>query len=181
MSRSPNLLKPNRVPWIVAGVVGCLGLCLCITIAGGGLYVIAGTRLVQATTRNPRTPTILFPQGVPPGTAAVSGNIVTGAVMAKDTKGDTYDPVGITDSFAADQSVYHAIVTISSAPSGTRLKMVWLTGSGEEMGEYEITAEGSRNLDFTYEPEGGNLPVGNYQSILFLNGILNRTLNFSVK
>jgi hypothetical protein len=181
MSTSPNLQKPNHLPWIMAGVVGCLGLCLCITIVGGGLYVIAGTRQAPSTTGNLRTPTILSRQGVPPGTAAASGNIVTGAVMAKDTQGDTYDPVGITDSFTADQSVYHEVVTISGAPSGTRLKVVWLTGSGEEMGEYEITAEGSRNVDFTYEPEGGNLPVGSYQSILFLNGILNRTLNFSVK
>ncbi len=101
--------------------------------------------------------------------------------MARDTRGNDYEPVGITDSFAADQTVFHVVVTITNAPSGTRFKVIWLTGASEEMGEYEITSEGSRNLDFTYEPDGGTLPVGNYQLVIFQNGVLNRTLKFSVR
>lgn len=106
---------------------------------------------------------------------------ITNAVMAKDTKGDAFDPVGITDTFPADQSTFHAVVTIANATATSTFKVIWFTNTNSKMGEFELKSDGSRNLDFTFKPEGGKLPPGSYKVELYANGKLDRTLNFSVQ
>ena len=105
---------------------------------------------------------------------------ITNGVMARDVQGDNFDPVGITDSFPANTSVLHAVVTISNAPSDTAVKIIWLDSSNNSIGEYELKTEGSRNLDFAFKPNAGGLPSGNYKAEIYLNGKLDRTLNFAV-
>ena len=34
--------KPSRTPWIIAGVLGCLVVCLLIVVVGGGAYMLLG-------------------------------------------------------------------------------------------------------------------------------------------
>ena len=126
------------------------------------------------------TPTPVPPPTPQPTTPPQPVNIVTNAVMAKDVSGDNYDPVGITDSFPANQSVFHAVVTISGAPNNTKFKVVWLTSDSQQMGDFTITSGGSRNLDFTFKPNAGKLPAGNYKVEVYVNEALNRTLTFSV-
>jgi hypothetical protein len=81
-----------------------------------------GTFLASASTPTP----------APSPTIATPVNIITNGVMAKDVSGDTYDPVGITDSFPADQSIFHAVVTISGAPDDTNFQISWLTASNKD-------------------------------------------------
>ena len=107
-------------------------------------------------------------------------NVITNSVTAKGVSGDNFDPVGITDSFPADQSIFHAVVTISDAPDNTQFKVVWLTSDGSSMGDYTLNSSGSRNLDFTFKPNAGKLPAGKYKVEVYVNGALNRTLTFSV-
>jgi hypothetical protein len=115
-----------------------------------------------------------------PSTSPSTSSVITDAVMAADVQGDTYDPVGITDTFPADQGIFHCVVTISDAPADTNFKVVWLSDSGSQMGEYELAASSSRNLDFTFEPNGGALPAGSYRVEISVNGTLDRTVTFSV-
>lgn len=124
---------------------------------------------------NEPTPTAVV--AAPP---ASSGNLVVNAVTAKDVKGDTFDPVGITDSFAADQKTFHAIVSIKDAPANTKVRANWLTASNTKIGEFELASDGSRNLDFSFKPDAGSLPSGSYKVEIYVNGKLDRTLNFSV-
>lgn len=137
--------------------------------------------LAASPTATPIPTLTPVPTLVPPTGAPVVANIVTNAVTAKQVKGDTFDPTGITDSFPGDQSIFHAVVTISNAPANTRVKAVWFTAKNSPMGEYEITTEGSRNLDFTFKPDGGRLPGGDYAVEIYVNGKLDRTLKFSVQ
>lgn len=125
---------------------------------------------------------------VAPSPAGVTpASIITNAVMAQDVKGDTYEPVGITDTFGAEQAVFHAVVTVSNAPSGTVVKGVWIAvdvGSvappNTNMGETEMRTEGSRNLHITFKPSAGRLPPGTYKVDISVNDKLDRTLRFSV-
>ena len=52
MSTAPESLKPNRTPWIIAGVLGCLVICLLVAILAGGAYIFVGqskpTQVVQS-------------------------------------------------------------------------------------------------------------------------------------
>ena len=128
------------------------------------------------------TPTAVpLPTQPPQPTAAPQPtNIVVNGVMAKDVSGSNFDPVGITDSFPANQSIFHAVITIANAPDNTSFKIVWLDASNNQMASYQLNSSGSRNLDFTFKPNAGTLPAGDYQVELYVNGALNRTLKFSV-
>jgi len=108
------------------------------------------------------------------------GHVITNAVTAKDATGETFEPSGITDSFPANQNILHTIVTIKDAPKDTAVKATWLRPDNSKMGEFEIKSDGSRNLDFTFTPERGGLPPGDYQVAISLNGKIDRTLKFSV-
>jgi len=149
---------------------------LAITIIASSLLACSFGSLVASAP----TPTPVPTAAPQPTSPPQSVNIITNAVMAKDVSGDNYDPVGITDSFPADQSIFHAIVTISGAPDNTQFKVAWLAASNSSMGDYTLTSSGSRNLDFTFKPDAGNLPAGNYKVEVYVNGALNRTLPFSV-
>src|SRR5512146_799298 len=56
---------------------------------------------------------------------SVSTASITNAVTAKDAKSDTFEAVGITDTFSPDQPKFHAVVSIASAPNDTKIKAVW--------------------------------------------------------
>lgn len=120
-------------------------------------------------------------------TVAVT-NVITNAVMAKDVKGDTYEPVGITDTYAADQKVFHAVITISNAPANTAVRAVWtavdvgsIAASNTRIDQNEVKAQGSRNIDFTLTPDGDRFPHGQYKVEIYVNDKLDRTLNFGVQ
>jgi len=107
-------------------------------------------------------------------------NVITNAVMAQDVKGASFEPAGITDSFPANQRIFHAVLTITDAPDNTVFKVIWLSDSNQNMGEVDIKSSGSRNLDFSFVPNAGTLPAGKYAAQIFVNGQMNRALNFSV-
>jgi hypothetical protein len=126
------------------------------------------------------TPVPLPTQAPKPTSAPQPANLVTNAVTAKDVQGDTFDPIGITDSFPANQSIFHAIVTIANAPDNTAVQVVWSDSANNSMGDFALNAGGSRNLDFSFKPNAGTLPAGDYKAAIYVNGALNRTLSFSV-
>ncbi len=143
-----------------------------VAACGGSKQVVVQTVYVTASPTPTPTPS--------PTPQASPANVITNAVTARDAQGDNFDPVGITDTFAANQSIFHAVVTITDAPKNTSVKVVWLTSDGTRMGAYTLTSEGSRNLDFTFKPDAGHLPAGQYRAQVYVDDALNRTLTFSV-
>lgn len=155
----------------------------------------------ESTSTPPPTGTVAPPTSVPDATTAPalatetslsalpgapSGEIAS-AVMADDTTCDAKEPGGITNSFPADQNIFHAVVGLKDAPTGTRVQVQWMViddGNASEadtrMAQFELTTEGTRNLDFTFKPNGGSLPLGKYRADIYLNGKLNQSLDFSV-
>jgi hypothetical protein len=112
---------------------------------------------------------------------------ITKTVTARGVQGNTFEPVNVTDSFAPDQNEFHAIVTLTNAPKNSSVKVVWTAvdvGSASppntKIDEAEVTAEGSRNLDFTLKRAAPQWPPGLYKAEIFWNGKLDRTLNFIV-
>jgi hypothetical protein len=108
--------------------------------------------------------------------SASTANITDG-YMAADEGGTQRVTV-----FAPNDTIY-AIVQMKNAPDDTVLKAVW-TGvdlaSGEKnttLAEKELTTGGSQ----AYFSLTGTKPVGKYKVDIFLNGELNRTLDFEVQ
>lgn len=110
---------------------------------------------------------------------------ITNAVMARDVTGANFDPVGITDTYAADQPEFHAVVTVSNAPNDTLVKAVWVAvdvDPNTTLDETEVNVEGSRNLDFTLQPPPGvEWPLGFYRVEIYVNGNLDLDVDFSVE
>jgi hypothetical protein len=118
---------------------------------------------------------------------SVSTAKITDTVMAEDAQGDNFEPVGVTETYAADQSTFHAVVTVANAPSDTVVKAVWVAVDvgdvappNTEIDQTEIEVEGSRNVDFTLTSDSGQWPPGTYKVDIYLNDELDRTLNFTV-
>lgn len=112
---------------------------------------------------------------------------ITNGVMAREVRGENFEPVGVTDTFAPDQAVFHAVISLKDAPKDTAVKAVWTAvevgnagAPNTQVSEYELKTEGTRNLDFTLKPNAGRLPPGRYKVEIFLSGKLDRTLEFSV-
>jgi hypothetical protein len=92
---------------------------------------------------------------------------------------------GETITFSNDQTFY-CVVEVSSAPDDTTLKAVWtaVDAEGVDPGylidEVELTTDG--NNTFTFDLSNDNLwPVGTYKVEIYMNGDLEKTLDFSVQ
>lgn len=121
-------------------------------------------------------------------TEAVSTNtFITDVVMATDVNDDTYEPIGVTDTFGTSQSIFHCVVALKDAPENTNIKSIWSVvnvegvENGYVMGETELTASGSGYVKFSFEPSNGSLPPGDYQVQILVNGNPERAVTFSVK
>ena len=101
------------------------------------------------------------------------------AIMARD-----YDGTDATTTFAQDE-VFYCVVILANAPDDTTVKASWTAIQAEGadpntfIDETELTT-GSNSLHF--DLSNTNLwPVGTYKVDLYLNGELDRTLEFEVK
>jgi len=95
------------------------------------------------------------------------------------------DGSGKTTVFSGDQTFY-CVVKVSNAPDDTVLKAVWavVNVEGVDPGllidEVEITTDG-QNV-FTFNLQNDNLwPIGSYKVDIYLNGSLDKTLEFEVQ
>lgn len=112
--------------------------------------------------------------------------VATKITMAEDVKGTELEPVNATRFFKTS-SVFHSVVTLANAPSNTRVKAVWFAqdiGNAEpcnaRLTEYELTASGSHNVDFTYRPPS-KWPVGIYRVEIYVNDNPNIDVDFRVQ
>lgn len=139
-----------------------------------------GCKLLTGELATPEAPAAEPPEapaGVP---------FIVDVVTSTDIEETTYEPVGITDSFTTSQSMFHCVVITEDAPENTAFKAVWSVlkvegvESGYVIGEYELTAGGSKNIDFAFQPYSGSLPPGEYQVQIFVNGLPDRMVQFTV-
>lgn len=112
---------------------------------------------------------------------------ITKVVTAKGVQGAAFEPIDITDNFAPTDPEFHAIVTVTNAPKGSVVKVVWTAvdvGSAAppdtRLDETQVTVEGSRNLDFVLKRPGNQWSPGLYKVQTYWNGALDRTVNFIV-
>ena len=109
------------------------------------------------------------------------------AVTARSTFGEEYEPRDVTTNFAADQAVFHAVVSIRNLPAGSVVKAVWVAVDthGDSRPNFILTStvarvEGTRNVDFALAPTLGRLPRGSYKVDIHLGDRLDRSLPFTV-
>jgi hypothetical protein len=86
----------------------------------------------------------------------------------------------------APADTFHLVVQLANAPDDTKVKVVWTAvdaGGGQikdqKIDEKELTT-GSAPIDFTLAPNNP-FPAGKYKADLYLNNVLNKTLEFQVQ
>jgi len=113
-----------------------------------------------------------------------AGELIKEIHMAKDDgKGA---PGEATESFAAGDRTVHCVATLKQAKAGTKMKFSW----------WIVDAEGSKNqrikeIDYTTKPleniVHGHLslpqdwPIGKYKCQVYVNGDLDKTINYNVE
>lgn len=112
--------------------------------------------------------------------ASVSTSKITDAYMTPNEDG-----TGNFTVFSADQTFY-CVVKVANAPEDTTLKAVWTAVDVEGVdpnlliSEFELTTE-SEN-EFTFNLQNDQLwPSGSYKVEIFMNGTLEKTLEFEVQ
>lgn len=109
-------------------------------------------------------------------------------VLAKDVQGDNFTPVDIIDSYDPTQGTFHAVVTLTDAPKGLKLRSTWYlvqsTGykPNSKIDEKELSVDdgGSRNVDFTLKATSDKWPSGTYCVEIYAEGNLALSKNFKV-
>jgi hypothetical protein len=121
-----------------------------------------------------------------PQSSTSASGVIAKAVMATGIKG-LNAPVGVTNVFSTGQSIVHAVIETSNAPKGTQIKATWLAvdvssapSPNYKLGESKVDAYGTEYVDFNFRPSGGHMSPGTYRVEVYLDGTLDRTLDFSV-
>ena len=110
--------------------------------------------------------------------------IIQSVTMAKDVQSQDHTPVGPTVNFV-NPTIIHVVVALADAPANTKLAINWLVGKAgnltpdSQMATYELTTDGTRNIDFTFTPDQP-MDAGRYYFNIFLNGQFFIRVDFSV-
>jgi len=101
------------------------------------------------------------------------------AFMARDNQGASR-----TNVFTQDE-IFYCIVKLANAPDDTTVKVVWYAVNAQDtdpnllIDQVEITS-GDGIIPFNLT-NNGLWPLGTYKAEVYLNGTLDRTLNFEVQ
>lgn len=104
--------------------------------------------------------------------------------MAKDKDGQ---PGESTTSYAPEDHTFHCIIYLNKAKAGTQVKFTWLAADAEGMSKNEEI----KSIDYTtnsFENKvHGHLtlprdwPKGSYKVEVYINGVLDKTINYTVE
>lgn len=115
-----------------------------------------------------------------------SSGLIASVTLARGSQGERKDPVDPTSVFGPTDTI-HAIVAVEDAPQGTLFKSAWrAVDIGDPAAcdtlitEYELSTDGTRNIDFTLSSESA-WPVGAYKVEIYVNGTLDQVLFFTVQ
>lgn len=102
--------------------------------------------------------------------------------MAKD---DNNEPGSSTTSFAPSERTVHVVITLNKQKAGTKVRVVWIAADVEGAKNKEL-----KSLDYTttaadktipgYLRWSQDWPRGQYKVEVYINGVLDKTLNYSV-
>ncbi|MGB9586013.1 MAG: hypothetical protein ACPL7A_01180 [Anaerolineales bacterium] len=116
-----------------------------------------------------------------------STSYIADVVMATDVDEETFEPINVTNTFSTSQSIFHCVVKMKNAPEDTNIRSVWSVVNvegieqGYIMGDSEVNGSGSDYVKFTFEPNSGSLPPGEYQVQILVNGVPDRVVSFTVQ
>lgn len=174
-----------------------------IALVGLSAFLLLAACGGETATQTP--PETLAPTAAPTGTTApptatlaaqangicAAGTLpayVTDVVLAKDTKGDNFEPVDVTEVYEPTQTTFHAVASLANAPQNLKMHAVWYLvkakgyNSNTKIDENDLNVEqgGTRNLDFTLATTQKTWPPGSYCVEIYAEGNLALSKTFTV-
>lgn len=103
--------------------------------------------------------------------------------MAKDNNGEPGDE---TDSFAAGDRTVHCVINLNKAKKGTQIKFAWkavdVEGSkNEEIKTIDYATNSFENKVHAHLTLPKDWPTGKYRVEVFINGDLDKTIDYSIE
>jgi len=104
--------------------------------------------------------------------------------MAKDDAGQVGDS---TTSFNPSEHTVHVVITLNKAKAGTLLRAVWLAADVEGMAKnrelkaVDYTTNASDQKIPGYLTWSQDWPKGTYKVEVYINGVLDKTLSYTVE
>jgi len=102
--------------------------------------------------------------------------------MAKDENGEAG---ASTTTFAPSDRTVHVVITLNKAKAGTQVRVVWTAADVEGSKNKEL-----KTLDYTTTAFDKNIPgylkwsqdwpKGDYKVDVYINGVLDKTINYTV-
>ena len=102
--------------------------------------------------------------------------------MAKDESGNAGES---TTTFAPGDRTVHVVITLNKAKAGTQVRVVWIAADVEGAKDKEL-----KTLDYTttafdktipgYLKWSQDWPRGQYKVDVYINGVLDKTINYTV-
>ncbi len=119
--------------------------------------------------------------------ALLSQPRITGVMLARGVEPPTLDPVEETDTYSWEQPQFHAVVDLSDATAGTLVRAVWTAVDvggaappNTTIADTETRVQGNHRLVFSAPPSFGRWPPGSYRLDVYLDGVLDRAIDFAV-
>jgi hypothetical protein len=112
-----------------------------------------------------------------------SGAFIKDIHMAKDDGSGA--PGDETKSFAPGDRTVHCVATLKEAKAGTQMKFAWsavdIKGKNTKIQEIDYTTGALENLVHGHLTYPQDWPAGKYKCQVFVNGDLDRTVNYVVE
>lgn len=156
-----------------------LGLLLCAVLACGGL---GNNNNQQQANTNTATGTNAANTGT--GQASTGGVRIQNIYMAKDDGSGKYGAK--TDSFSPSDRKVYCVAELNDSTAGTKIKFVWhIVDAGgskdEKIKEIEYTTSALENKVNGHLTLPQDWPKGKYKVEAYINGNLDKTLDYTVE
>ncbi len=112
-----------------------------------------------------------------------SGNVIKEIHMAKDNSGQPGDK---TDTFSPEDHTVHCVATLKTAKSGTEMRFSWWIVDADgtqnkKIKDIDYTTSTLENIIHGHLTLPQDWPKGAYKVQVYVNGDLDRTVNYRVE
>lgn len=103
--------------------------------------------------------------------------------MAKDDGGKPGDS---SSTFAPDERTVHTVIVLNKGKAGTKIRFVWIAADVEgaknrELGSIDYTTKGEEDNVHGHLTWSKDWPKGEYRSEVYINGVLDKTIKYTVE
>ncbi|HEY7784955.1 MAG TPA: hypothetical protein VIB00_09520 [Pyrinomonadaceae bacterium] len=148
------------------------------------LFLVLGCKFGNTNTTNTNTSTNGNSSAPTAGTSTGRGEFTTELHMAKDN--GSGDPGDESSTFGPTDRTIHAVTKLKDSKSGTKMKFAWWIvdadgARNQKIRDIDYTTRALENVVHGHLTLPRDWPKGSYKVDLYVNDVLDRTVQFTVE